>query len=575
MLQIATGKLFTLEAEHENFLRGIIYTNAQVGREAVIETAAGRLLPSSSYSIQPTHLIFEFVERIEAQANGPGVLISSGVEPYLQDFSIVASFALNCVCTHDVDLARRLTSGQRGLATRSSPPSLVTRFFDKEVFCTPDELQFLIDFIKKLIELPRQTFLGVMRSLRNYVNGMHRIVDDTDLAYTLLVTSVESLAQDFDGHNSDWESVDERKRTAIDKALIGADDDLAERVRNALLKVEHVALARRFREFTIAHTEAAYFREKLDKSIHRLGREDIREALSLAYESRSKYVHQLKRLPDTLTMGHGYGEIAQVDRSSHLTFQGLSRLMRNAIITFVMRQPSILQEEYNYQLERAGVTQMRLAPQYWVGRVAGDITIAGRDKLQGFLSQLASCYLKEPNAVITDLGDVLRASSSFVANLEKKLRLPYLTLHCLFNQCVKPESRVEINPKLNTLIERELSEPSAESLISFTLSYQQVDWALDVHQKEIRNYFRRRSAKNGIRFPRLFESAIVLDLAERYRLSADLTQVKNVIAMAVENNPGNTELLEFEATYQIDQPIKWYEILLPSVSEPMEKEGQQ
>lgn len=142
MLQIATGKLFTFDAERENSLREIIYTNAIINRETVIETAAGRLQPSSSYSIRPTHLIYEFVERIEAQADGPGVLASSGIEPYLQDFSVVASFALNCVCTHDVDLARRLTNGERGLATRSSPKSLVSRFFDEEIFCKPDELQF-------------------------------------------------------------------------------------------------------------------------------------------------------------------------------------------------------------------------------------------------------------------------------------------------------------------------------------------------------------------------------------------------------------------------------------------------
>ena len=145
-------------------------------------TIAGQLLPSSSYTIRPNVLVYELTERMESEEQGPGVLVSSGIKPYLQDYSVVASFALNCVFTSDVDLARRLTTGQRGLATRVAPQTLVRRFFDGEIWCKPDELKFLEEFVEKLIGLPRRTFLGVMHALRTYVNGMHRIADDLELA---------------------------------------------------------------------------------------------------------------------------------------------------------------------------------------------------------------------------------------------------------------------------------------------------------------------------------------------------------------------------------------------------------
>ena len=101
MLQIATGKLFTKPSCRENLLRGMLYTNAILAREGVIKTAAGRLFPSSSYSIRPAVLVYELTERMEEE-RGTGVLISSGVEPYLQDYSVIVSFALDCVCTHDL-----------------------------------------------------------------------------------------------------------------------------------------------------------------------------------------------------------------------------------------------------------------------------------------------------------------------------------------------------------------------------------------------------------------------------------------------------------------------------------------
>ena len=572
MLQIATGKLFTKPAGRENLLRGMLYTNAILARENAVETAAGRLLPSSSYSIRPTVLVYEFTERMEGEEQGPGVLVSSTVDPYLQDYSVVVSFALNCACTPDVDLARRLTTGQRGLATRVAPQTLVRRFFDGEIWCKPDELKFLEEFVEKLIGLPRRTFLGAMRALRTYVNGMHRIADDLELAYTLLVASVESLAQDFDGHESDWDSFDERKRKAVDQALSGADEVIAQRVREALLRVEHVALARRFREFAVAHTTPAYFRQGPSAASGLLlGKSDLAEALGMAYQSRSKYVHQLRRLPDAVTLGHGHGETAIEDRTTHLTLQGLSRLMRSVIIEFVMRQPTVQHEPYNYRLERSGVVQVRMAPQYWVGGAEGDITKAGRDKLEGFLQQLASCLLREPDAVVTDLRPVLAAACEFVPRLEKRLRLPYLALHALFNMHVARQDFAEMPSAIETLIQEELGEPSSEALIAHALSGQTVSWSLEAHRAWLNTYLRRRAAANGLRLPRLFEAALALELAERLRGVGDMEGCRGVVALAVENHPGHSGLLGAEANLLPAVPISWRDIMLPAAEEPQQR----
>lgn len=572
MLQIATGKLFTRPASRENCLRGMFYTNGILGTDAVVETVAGRLLPSSSYSIRPNVVVYELTERIEAEEKKPGVLVSSGVEPYLQDYSVVVSFALNCACTPDVDLARRLTSGQRGLATRDAPQAFVRRFFDREIWCKPDDLKFLEDFVEKLIGLPRCTFLGVMRALRTYINGMHRIADDLELAYTLLVASVESLAQDFDGHESDWDSFDERKRKAVDEALSGADEMVAQRVREALLRVEHIGLARRFREFAIAHTPPAYFRQASDNANGLLlGRSDLTEVLGMAYQSRSKYVHQLRRLPDAVTLGHGHGETAIEDRTTHLTLQGLSRLMRSVIIEFVIRQPTVQHEPYNYHLERSGVVQMRLAPQYWVGRAESDITKAGRDKLEGFLQQLASCLLREPDAVVTDLRPVLAVACEVVPRLEKRLRLPYLALHALFNMHVARQDLAEMPSAIEALIQQELGEPSSEALIAHALAGQTVTWSLEVHRATLNAYVRRRAAANGLRFPRLFEAALALELAERLRCAGDMEGCRGVVALAVENHPGHSGLLKAETNLLPTVPISWRDVMLPAAEQPQQQ----
>lgn len=568
MLQIATGKLFSKSAWRENHLRGILYTNAILPREEIIQTIAGRLLSSSSYSTKPNVLLYEFTERMEYEGSGAGVLISSTVDPYLQDFSVVASFALNCTCTADVDLAKRLINGGRGLATRIAPQELIRKFFDVQYWCQPDDTAFLRNFTNHLIGLRRKTFLGVMRSLRTYVNGVNRVADDLELAYTLLVASVESLAQDFDGHQSSWDSLDERKRMAIDTALVSADDITSKRVREALLSVEHVSLKRRFREFSSAHIPSTYFREVLISNQFRLAKSDLSDVLGSAYNSRSRYIHNLQPLPDMVAMSHGFNEIASDGRTSNLTLQGLSRLMRSIIIEFVMRQPTVDREPYDYHIEQAGVMQVHLAPQYWVGRAEGELENAGRDKLEGFLQQLEACLLKQPDSAITDMRAVLGEVVGLFPRMSKAKRLPYLVLHALFNFHVSENDAAPTPSTLTSLIKEELSEPSSASLVGHALLEQLVDWPLDVHKRSVTDYFRLRSKASGVRFPRTFEAAISLDLAERYRLAGEENECRAIVGLSVENHPGNFELLQFEKVLDMEVPIIWRDIMLPVLQEP-------
>lgn len=564
MLQIATGKLFSADQWRENHLRTALYTNASLEREVRIETKFGNIAPSSSYAARPHLWIYDFVERMEEVDKKPGVLISRTVDPYAQDFAVVVSFALNCVCAPDVDAVRRLISGQRGLVTGVSPPKMVHRFFDETVHCDAKDIAFLTAFTAHLEGLHRKTFLEVMRALRTWVQGMHRIADDLALAYALLVASVESLAQAFDGYKSDWASVDERKRQAIDASLADATPEIAERVRNAIVAHEHVALGRRFREFTMAHTPTNFFRATSHPGGHRLAKSDLPEALRRAYEARSAYVHRIQKLPDALTMDFAYSEVATARRGTYLTLQGLSRVMRHAIIEFVMRQPVIAREPYNYHLEQSGVVQMELSSELWAWKTDGDIKPWGRARLEGFLQQLEGAQLKRPNAAISDFRRVLEQASGFVGGQEERLRRPYLTLHLLFNRYLAAEFRVSMSDEVRALIEQDLVKPSPEALIAHLLTDHPISWDLDEHQQTFDGYLRRREAANGIRFPRTYEVALALALAERYRQAGRGAASTAMIEWAVDNLPGHGGLSTWYGNQRANEPILWGEILLPA-----------
>jgi hypothetical protein len=193
---------------------------------------------------------------------------------------------------------------------------------------------------------------------------MHRVKDDLELAYTLLVASIESLAQDFDPHKARWSDYEQSKRQRIDKALAGAAEVTANRVRTAILEGEHLALARRFREFVLAHLSDAEYREGGRNGP--LGKLDLRDALKEAYGLRSRYVHSLRDLPHLLDTDLSYSESIRGEHATYLTLEGLSRIARKVICEFVTRQPKCEAEEYDYRLERYGIVSAELAPQYWI-----------------------------------------------------------------------------------------------------------------------------------------------------------------------------------------------------------------
>lgn len=563
MLQISSGKLFTREIERENLLRGVIYTNLKVNRDQPIKTMAGSLLPTSNLR-NSLAIIYEFTELIESVDQGRNHLVSHGIDPYLADFSSILSFTLNCVATPTHELTTRLIDNQKSPLTLEKPRQLVHRFFDSEIVFKAEEEEFLKSFIKQLIGLERRYFLGVMRAIRTYVTGMHRVTDDLELAYTLLVASLESLAQDFDGHESDWGDYDENKRRAIDLALDGACPDVGERVRSAILKSEHTSLGRRFRDFTQEHIASSFFRDGVEDSARPIARRDLHSALNNAYRARSKYIHNLRELPRVLVLTHSNSESKRIEGKPWFTIQGLARLARHVIIEFVYKQNIVETEDYDYEPERAGIVQIPFAPKYWIWKTDQLNSKSGHKWLESFLSQLTSWLKHEEDASVTDITKVLETVEGLLATSKKAERLPFIALYCLFNELCPNDKRMPNFEKIVKKFGPELDAPSPESLVVDLLINTGFKWTISDREKALQAYFDRRYSKTGFCAFRLLEAAMILVLAEQVRLSQDQKKTRELICLAVESYPECKNLRDFEQNYLIKETsIDWKSILTP------------
>lgn len=565
LLQIASGKLFQSTPGQRNELRGVLHTNLFFLHEAPIETVAGRILPTNSLSPRSGQLVYEFTELIE-QSPGAGVLASHGIEPYLHDFAAIVSIALEATCTVTPEEISRLIGQHRSTKIVYPPRSYIPRVFDSQIVVKDDEIKRFIGFVDALIALQRRSFLAAMRAIRNYVVGMHRLADDLELAYTLFVASIESLAQQFDAFQPEWDDYDESKRRKIDSALLHADETTACKVRNALLKIEHVSLTRRFREFSIAHVRGSYFRDETEGVTGPVNRADLVEALREAYRLRSQYIHNLKELPRPLAISAITGDTVRVEGRTLLTFQGIARLARHVILEFVDRQPKLQTEKYDYSGERYGIVRMPLAPQYWVGGAENITLKIGTKRLEGFLNQLSSYFSKDDDSSVTDLTPALSKAEALFSGANEAQRRPFLALYFLFNALMPDAQKMPNLQSIESKYESELTKPSIESMLLHLALRITPNWLLDDYKRVYDDYFRQRSFKTGLRLPRTFEAGISLELAEHYRVAGEVGSSRELIGRATESYPGHKPLRDLEREFSPQCRIRWFPIIFPEMS---------
>ena len=471
MLQIATGKLFRQGTLRTNTLTGTLFSNAMRLFDPVV-TQAGTLTWTDSLRERTPSLVCQIREAIEGDEVQPGVVVSYGVDAYQQDLAALMMFHLQIVCSPDRDLVQRLSGGRRGLATEASPNELVRRMFDAQVNLLPVEAEAFVVFVQQFLGIPRAEFKLVMQAIRTVVTGIHRMGDDLEIAYTLIVAAIESLAAGFGEHETRWEDVSEEKRRPIEAALAAcsASQEIAAGVKAAIAQTEHVLKRQKFKGFILNTLPATFFAEDAVGQIAPVGRLDLADALDVAYEMRSLYVHSLKRLPHELTSPRNFREqVELLDRRTALTFQGLLRVVRAVIVEYVRRQPQLDKEPCDYQRDIPNIVFGRWAPTAWV-RPDAVAPTNGKDWLEAFLEMYDQDVLDHTPGSMVDLRPCLDRAFSLMPGMNQENRRSYAAL-AYAARVTLPESfwLTDCDRQLKAWEELVFAAPDPRALMLYTL----------------------------------------------------------------------------------------------------------
>ena len=571
MLQIVSGKFFRDVELYKTQHRYVLYTNARVFND--VSTTAGGV--SKANVTRDVHaLVYEVEERLEAvtPSGEPEILVSTAGGSLASDFAAVLAFAWRVTCSTNIDVVRRLTRNPWSQTDSAVPAKYVQRIFDAEVVIRPDDTDHLPTFVNRLIGLERAQYREVMRAIRRYNVALQRLGDDLPLTYLLLVASIESLAQKFDGFQPNWNDLDERKRKVIDGALEDADVAVSERVRSAVLEIEHVAIGRRYREFALSRLPPSFFRSDAAQYLGPARRRDLPEALGRAYGLRSKLVHRLGELPRILTATPTHNDIIQVDGRPLLTFNGLARLARTVIMTVVQEAPKVEREIFNYRRDLPNVLTVPLAPRYWVWKAEGFTAETTNAYLSGFLGELAAVLRGDSDAQLTNITDVLQRIEEIAPGISATCRLPALVLYHLFHWFVSVNWR---RPAFEIFLQKhesELHAPSVASLVGHVVSGAAVDWPVKEHDEQVERYFTTRFHKGGLHIDPLFETAVLIHAAQRHLLDGSPERARDWIAQAADHMPGHLILTETEARMASQrispEDLEWQKVLLPKPDSP-------
>jgi hypothetical protein len=558
MLQIVTGMYFRSGARlNSRVHRAVLYTNRGILRSDEIELPVGKLLPSTGFPRVSTVTV-SVTEQLEAELpdGRDEILIATSGTELIDDLGDVLSFALNAVFSRDHDLVHRLVPASPA-DRRSSMSKQLRGTFDQLLVVTDAEIEGVRGFMTRLLVLRRPEFEATMKAIRRIVRAWQKVADDPTIAYTDIVAALESLsAMDQAGPVPTWLNVDGRKRKLIDAALEGSDESTAGKVRQAVIEAEYAGARMRFIEFVLSNVSPTFYRQEAAEAIRPIRGPDLRRAVGLAYDIRSRNVHALTDLPPEAWVFTGGADTESPPGVGlMLSLEGLSQLARHVVRSYVASAPTDTDTTFNWRAAIPGQMKAELAPQYWVWRPEGLTKDTAAHYLDGFIRHLNDVKAGRAEGV-SDMNGVLGRIETLAPGMAASpAGTAMIALYCLWHRNLPPENHRSGAAAFLEKHKKALMAPSATAFAAGLLTGDLPAWPPDQWLSLASNRRQERAAKKSAQpLPPELDAALLVITAHMLLAAGQDSAAAQMAAWAVEELPGHKSLCAWEASIAAGQP---------------------
>lgn len=606
MLQFTSAKFYQNDKLRSYEGLGITYSN--YSWIIPIETCVATLQPVDFNYQSVSSYIIKYKNQIE-----DGSIASLLDSEIIEEFQLLCIFGLKSFFNQDKQVVESncRTSPKHG-GNELIPNKFVNRFFSLLNDGSKEEADRFSIFVEKVIDLPRADYEVIMSVLKTFSHSLQLLSSNIDLAYSMMIYCLESLTQNFDGYETNWDDYDQSIKSKLDYFIEkkGFEEDTANEIRQLLLSSTNSKLQQRFINFAIEYVDNMFFKEEANGLSAPLRKSDLKRVLVNAYKLRSGYVHELKEIEAHIKIDDRIGgEFFVWDKEPFLTYRGLVRLVHHIISNFIdSREVLKTEHDYDWYNHLAGTIPMNLHPQYWIGDAEHFSPSGSTILLSGFLSYLAGGLLnKEKIIPLVDLS--LKIEELFENGVKKEYKLPMMAFYTLYNVNIKSsdESLVHqfylksyediLEEGLKYILKKEYQPPmvnmyslfnqiiftshrspnyqrfidehgqilddcSIESIITFSISGQKWPWKIDEIQKEYCAYKKKKYNKLSLNIPPIFELLISINIANSYLENEDIINFNKWMDISILDYPGNSKRQEYiEKKKQEEKPITMSDFL--------------
>ncbi len=515
MLQIISGKFFKTDDRHITECRKITYSNYSWVKP--IKTCVATLEPTDLGS-----RVSPYVIRYKEQIEKPSVLICTDGSEIIQQFQLLCMFGLKAYFdTERNNLDFNCREYPRSSSDIYLPSKFVSHFFEPRIHGKKEEVDTFVKFVDKVIGLPREKYKGVMSCLNNFFHALQVLNYNIDIAYSMVVFSLESLCQNFEDYRPVWGDYYPEVKSKLEPYLSEVNPKEKKGIKKVLLESSNLKLQKRFIDFINDNLADSYFTNEANNVTNALRKSELDRVLKNAYRMRSGYTHQLK--PILEQMKHpiiGEGDVLHWDNEPYLTFRGLVRLSHHVISNFIIKQEYLEVEECNWRDELSGIFTMELAPSYWIGEHVGFGPSHARKKFSGFLTQFQASRLS--GSPMTDLRELLEKYESLIPTAKKQNKIAMLSMYHLYNSFIVPEARRPNYAKFLEKYKAMFDECCIESMIIHLLYNQKWPWDTEDCTSYYDNYKKNKFSKNTLSIPPLIELCLIAEIANMWLKAGDI-----------------------------------------------------
>jgi hypothetical protein len=537
VLQIISGKFF---GQNERIVlegRGVLYSNFHWYPDVELEIGKLRAVNQAGF---PYSYVFEYKNQLEKDTSSTigFQLVRTGDSVIIEQFKYLSFFGLRAYFSNDKnDVLLHCDSRQREGYFSYYPSEFAKTFFSETHGKEQDVTRFQ-ELLVRVLALSRQHYVAVMNCLKTLYDSLTLAKYNMDLAYSMLVYCIETLAQRFDKYQPTWEDYDEGVRTKLDRILSGVNSNEADKIRKTLLESSHLKLSKRFTGFVTDHTSEEFFTTDAEKINVAVKRSHLLQSVKSAYNMRSSYVHSLEPLFKQLKVSYDV-EYIEWDRKLLLTYNGLFRLTHHVISHFIYNPPETNEkdEQVDWRNELPGSVNFTLHPMFWFGKDHNPES--ARDQLEAYLSMWEEFHVVRGEALTLDtLSGLVTHYESILPQTNENLRKYMLSMYYIYNitETERPQYKGIINAYKNFF-----ETCKIESLVVIFFCHQRWDWELDECYNILKGHMQRKGTKGSVKVPVVLEVQMLLHLGNQFLNTNDDEKFRDLFQIALCELPGDPD----------------------------------